>query len=384
VDELGGLHVVQTFLSEELSEEIQIRGRTARQKNKGSFQMILLAKDLEKFEISDDEIEQKRKGLYVPVNTDASAAALPATSGVPQQTMYEFLHAKRAVFLDKSSVTRREAVWCAKALHDSSAAFQRDLLAFSHSPKQSVKDKCLQFLRGRNIVQAKCRLLCLSDATGSMSSVWDKTQNSIRTMLERISAISGGSGNIEVKWLAFRDYEIERAQVMEASPWTDDPASLVKFVGSIRCRSGPGCDGPEAVEAALYHANNDPTQQPTRVLLIGDAPPHHERKGQKLERLTVHASNLGDGGFVAGGVLSTDYRQECNKLKEKEVKVFSFYLHDGAKASFDEIASMTGGESKKLNCSDAESLVHAVCETALEDIGGSAMQERYRAQYRAT
>jgi hypothetical protein len=375
---------VQTFLSEELSEEIQIRGRTARQKNKGSFQMILLAKDLEKFEISDDEIEQKRKGLYVPVNTDASAAALPATSGVTQQTMYEFLHAKRAVFLDKSSATRREAVWCAKALHDQSAAFQRDLVAFSHAPKQSVREKCLQFLCGRNIVQAKCRLLCLSDATGSMSSVWDKTQDSIRTMLERISAISGGSGNIEVKWLAFRDYELERAQVMEASPWTDDPASLVKFVGSIRCRSGPGCDGPEAVEAALYHANNDPTQQPTRVLLIGDAPPHHERKGQKLERLTVHASNLEDGGFVAGGVLSTDYRQECTKLKEKEVKVFSFYLHDGAKASFDDIASMTGGESKKLDISHAESLVHAVCETALEDIGGSAMQEKYRAQYRAT
>ena len=37
VDDLGGLHVVQTFLSEELSEEIQIRGRTARQKNRGSF-----------------------------------------------------------------------------------------------------------------------------------------------------------------------------------------------------------------------------------------------------------------------------------------------------------------------------------------------------------
>jgi hypothetical protein len=45
---------------------------------------------------------------------------------------------------------------------------------------------------------------------------------------------------------------------------------------------------------------------------------------------------------------------------------------------------MTGGESKKLDISHAESLVHAVCETALEDIGGSAMQEKYRAQYRAT
>ena len=36
-----GRHV-QAFLSEELSEEIQIKGRTARQTNKGTFMLILL------------------------------------------------------------------------------------------------------------------------------------------------------------------------------------------------------------------------------------------------------------------------------------------------------------------------------------------------------
>ena len=33
---------MQAFLSEELSEEIQIKGRTARQTNKGTFMLILL------------------------------------------------------------------------------------------------------------------------------------------------------------------------------------------------------------------------------------------------------------------------------------------------------------------------------------------------------
>ena len=37
----------QTFLSEELSEEIQIQGRTARQGKQGSFQLVLLESDLE-------------------------------------------------------------------------------------------------------------------------------------------------------------------------------------------------------------------------------------------------------------------------------------------------------------------------------------------------
>jgi hypothetical protein len=128
MDEQGGLHVVQTFLSEELSKEIQIRGRTARQKNKGSFQMTLLAKDLEKFAVSAAEIGQKEKGIFVPVTADgAGDPAVKALSADgtshPAQTMYEFLHAKRELFLEQMSATRREAVWCAKALHDRSTAF---------------------------------------------------------------------------------------------------------------------------------------------------------------------------------------------------------------------------------------------------------------------
>jgi preprotein translocase subunit SecA len=43
----GGIHVLQTFFSEQLSEEYQIMGRGARQGDKGSYRMILLDKDLE-------------------------------------------------------------------------------------------------------------------------------------------------------------------------------------------------------------------------------------------------------------------------------------------------------------------------------------------------
>jgi hypothetical protein len=48
----GGVHVIQTFLSSDMSEEIQIQGRTARQGKRGSYKLILLDKDLEdNFEI---------------------------------------------------------------------------------------------------------------------------------------------------------------------------------------------------------------------------------------------------------------------------------------------------------------------------------------------
>ena len=320
VEQNGGVHVVQTFLSEELSEEIQIKGRTARGKNKGSFQIILLISDLEKFGITAEEIKLKQKGIFVPVQPmgtecalcfdeqkhpeslpcghsfcsgcvtklhedtnskcplcSAPASTTAASAKILVQTLYNFLHDKRSAFLEKSSETRREAVACAKVLHDQTLTFQAELATLAQDPKLTQsKEKCLNFLNGRNAMQTKkCRLMCLSDATGSMGGVWKQTQSSIRIMLERISAISGGSGNIEVKWVAFRDYELQKSLVLEASLWTDDPTSLVKFVGGIKCISHHGCDGPEAVEAALNCVNNE-LEPPTRVLLIGDAPPHHE------------------------------------------------------------------------------------------------------------
>mmetsp|Transcript_36362 Transcript_36362/g.88075 ORF Transcript_36362/g.88075 Transcript_36362/m.88075 type:complete len:2533 (-) Transcript_36362:94-7692(-) len=46
VESNGGVHVIQAFLSEQRSEEVQIQGRTARQGKQGSYKLILLEDDL--------------------------------------------------------------------------------------------------------------------------------------------------------------------------------------------------------------------------------------------------------------------------------------------------------------------------------------------------
>lgn len=56
----GGLHVIQAFLSHDESEEIQIKGRTARQSNHGSYDCILKTKFLEQLHI---KMEQFAGGL---------------------------------------------------------------------------------------------------------------------------------------------------------------------------------------------------------------------------------------------------------------------------------------------------------------------------------
>ena len=65
LDNNGGIHVVQTFLSEEEAEEIQIRGRSARQDKNGTYKLVLLASDLVEFgggsADSYDDLDRKRK-----------------------------------------------------------------------------------------------------------------------------------------------------------------------------------------------------------------------------------------------------------------------------------------------------------------------------------
>ena len=43
---LGGMHVIQTYLSEELADEIQVQGRTARQSARGSYLSLITPSDL--------------------------------------------------------------------------------------------------------------------------------------------------------------------------------------------------------------------------------------------------------------------------------------------------------------------------------------------------
>ena len=64
VSKNGGVHVIQTFLSEDESEEIQIIGRTARQGEDGSFNMILAKNSLEKFGIYEKDLNDNSSNLY--------------------------------------------------------------------------------------------------------------------------------------------------------------------------------------------------------------------------------------------------------------------------------------------------------------------------------
>lgn len=56
VREAGGLHVIQTFIAEEESEDVQIEGRTARQGQVGTSELILSEESLSNGNVSMSEI----------------------------------------------------------------------------------------------------------------------------------------------------------------------------------------------------------------------------------------------------------------------------------------------------------------------------------------
>ena len=61
----GGVHVIQAFFSTDQSEQTQIKGRTARQGQKGSYSMILSASDLESKGLKNPESAQQGTGEEV-------------------------------------------------------------------------------------------------------------------------------------------------------------------------------------------------------------------------------------------------------------------------------------------------------------------------------
>ncbi len=114
---------------------------------------------------------------------------------------------------------------------------------------------------------------------------------------------------MQLKWVAYRDYDCGSDGGLQCSEWTTDAAALVRFLDLVECKGGG--DFEEAVEAALALANRDEPAA-TRVLLIGDAPPHKERAGEKL---TDHRH-----------VLTTDWSTECAELRRKGVPLHTFQV----------------------------------------------------------
>lgn len=339
LNENGGVHVIQTFFSMEQCEEVQIQGRTARQGQKGTYSLVLNLQDL-----------------------DALGFSVAALKSMPQKEQYAALcdareRARRKVMEDvakkmelATEVDKLTHCYFDSALVGDVRKATVDFQAFY----KHIKKGCTKPLQ-------RARMICLSDATFSMNKIWRQTQSRINEMCERIQEVGGEA--FEFMWVAYRDYS--DANVIERSTWTSNPNVLQKFVNGIECQGGG--DDEEAVERALLEARCEHDRQPiSRVVLIGDAPPHKELKGQKVE--------------FHNHTLQTDYMTEAHELGARNVPVFCFRVGSSGSAltAYQDIARITGGEAEDLT---ADGLVDCICINTLDDIGGRELVAEYKARF---
>ena len=191
-----GIHVIQTFLSEALSEEIQIKGRTARQGENGSYSLILSIKDLEKYLVKPENVEE---------HVDEK---------------YKYLDEKRNKFFNLQYAENTKYVENIKEKHNLTTQFIENIFK---GEMNLVKDFILKENKGAEL-ESKSKTLILMDATSSMYLLLDQTKKTLETMFQRVSNIlkenNFSTNSFQIKIAVFRNYNSMPERILEVHSLT--------------------------------------------------------------------------------------------------------------------------------------------------------------------
>lgn len=372
----GGVLVIQTFLSLELSEEIQIRGRCGRQGQPGIYRLVLLSKQLEQCGVTRAEVEEMKK------------------TNIPD---YSVLNEARIRKFSERYATNKQALIGATAIHQESMLFLKSLDSFSTDPLSP--DNIRKYLLQQNMSTAVfkpsvTRTLVLMDATGSMGSYLHQAKQAVGDMFSRAREILRDHHRdvdcFMIQFAVYRNYNAPLDALFEHSPWTADPNVLRAFMDRMKPAYGISN---EAVEVGLAHALEQAAQKDDgglfQVILIGDVPSNNVTDVARY--LTTYRPSWGPNpsGKANWKFVQTpiDHLECLQKLKDQSIPVRAFYVNDYAKTAFMKYATMTAGECHKLSISGpdpAGPLTEAVtCAILRASAGGDVvvanqMTEEYR------
>lgn len=359
----GGVHVLQTFFSEELSEEYQIMGRGARQGDRGSYRMI----------IADQTLEW--------VVGSSWREDLPEIKGAK---LYESLNIKRNKFYEGKCGAKALSIEHCKIEHSASKNFMIELL---NGNIVKVKELLKKRNIGASLETASSRTVLLMDATGSMTNLLSTAKETVCTVFERTAIVLADQGlpndAFQMQFVVYRDYDCKEEGVLQSSAWETRPINLRNFMTQITAMGGG--DYEEAIEIGLWYAaqQNEQPDGISQVILIGDAPAK-DRPAIQRDR----QANGGEGYWQKTKYNKiTHYTEQLQRLKARNIPVHAFYLHDGARENFRRIATETSGSCGKLDINSshgAEFLIKFVAEEVLRKSAasqGDAAVELYRKKF---
>jgi energy-coupling factor transporter ATP-binding protein EcfA2 len=347
----GGMHVIQTFLSTDISEEVQIQGRTARQGDPGSYSMVILDNSLEYFQITNSMLEEEME----------------------KDKIYEFLDKMRNRFFSAQYVEDTKYVDENRIEHKASMEYISHLTADDKTGASFVRD----FIEERNnvkVVSSLCsRTICLLDGTTSMSHLMQKSKNTVKAMFENGSAVLKDHGVSEnafkMQFVIFRNYDCKKEKLLQYSTWESEPDNLRAFMSTIRAEGGTWM--PEAIEIGLWHVNQEANEaEVDQVILIGDAPANtpelvaRGRKEYKGESYWQSTEKFAEKIYA---------EDELKTLAERGIPVHAYYVVSSSPtvSFFKHCADVTEGESAFLDVNSehgAQMLTHKVTEQVLKSV----------------
>jgi len=353
VQQAGGIHIIQTHVADTLSEEIQIKGRTARQGEKGSWSMVLRKPCLLKTYAVD---EQALSNIMAAGRNDESRKAMWNLINDKRMHLNMAQLEELISFVAENEVTHQQAVSFSSALLTKNVVDVRKYLEHRNRPAASMG------------MEGKARILVLMDATGSMSQIITAAKDAVGEMFGRAGEIldehlGKGTDKFEMQFAVFRNYSSGPAKLLEFSPWKSNPDDLRDF---LKATSASGGQGNEAIEIGFWHANQQADVK--RIILIGDAPGNEDAEVSKKRH-----------GYGEARFLSTNYQQpttvntEMDKLIAKKIPVDCFFVNTRCQAAFEKMAKATDGKAFPLVVSKVEGrelLIGHITTSILLHVGG--------------
>jgi len=213
----GGVHVIQTFVASSLSEEVQVRGCTARQGQPGSFSILLVKEDLEQFGIDLMELVMQRLPFEPTAITASKAMASYgqlATSGVLGRK-FKYISCCRNQAHDARYIEETTHIAELKDKHLHAIGFLAKL-------RSGDVEHVSKFLPKRNTgpgLDVVSRTICLLDATGSMGSLLHKAKNTVKVVYSQLCDIllaqHYSPGVFEMQFAVYRNYNSSLEEILE-------------------------------------------------------------------------------------------------------------------------------------------------------------------------
>lgn len=186
------------------------------------------------------------------------------------------------------------------------------------------------------------------EASKAMESTLDAVHQTVRNVLTHVCDRYESKVRLQFQVAWFRNYEYPQEMLLQCSDW----CSAVDGLFSSTIVADGIMQKSQAVEIALQHANTECEQAPVKqVLLIGCSPPNDNKQ------LTTMRAKLRANYWESTRYRDpTTYRMECDKLKQKGVKVLACSTEHDAFSTYEDIAFRTEGDHKHVEISSQAGL----------------------------